>query len=81
MSKTLSATVQLGTDLVINPPTLALKYRTIAANDGRHYDVSKNGKRFLVIKDAPSPNGEGVDAPINIILNWADDLKPRGSSK
>jgi len=35
-----------------------------------HYDVTRDGKRFLV-----ATVGEGGSAPMNLVVNWSADLK------
>ncbi len=46
------------------------------------YDVSRDGQKFLMIKDAPS-GGERASAPDNlvVVLNWVEELKARVPSK
>ena len=42
------------------------------------YDVSLDGQRFLMIKDAASDADSDIAAPkINIVLNWFEELKER----
>ena len=45
---------------------------------GTTWDISPDGKRFLMIKD-PESAAEGSGGPrrINIILNWFEELKQR----
>ena len=38
----------------------------------QHYDISRDGKRFLMIKEEELPEAEGQ---INIVLNWFEELK------
>ena len=47
-----------------------------APNTGRQYDVSPDGRRFLMIKEAP-PTGEGSAAPVQLVVvqNWTEELK------
>jgi len=48
---------------------------------GRTYDVSNDGKRFVMIKDA-NVAGERVSPPtITIVLNWVEELKARVPTK
>jgi serine/threonine-protein kinase len=44
---------------------------------GVTYDVTPDGRRFLMIKDAPSPEA----TQINVVVNWFDDLKRRVPAK
>ena len=52
-------------------------------NPSRSYDVSADGKKFLMIKDASS--GENVPAAptanIVVTLNWIEELKARVPTK
>ncbi len=38
----------------------------------RYYDVSPDGQRFLMIKEAGAE-----EAQINVVLNWFEELKER----
>jgi serine/threonine-protein kinase len=42
---------------------------------GRNYDVAKDGRRFIMVKDPQS--GPTAGRPITIVLNWMDELGPR----
>jgi serine/threonine-protein kinase len=47
---------------------------------GRPYDVSADGKRFIMIKDATPTTSPGVFAPpsqLVVVLNWTEELKQR----
>jgi hypothetical protein len=45
---------------------------------GRTYDISLDGKSFLVIDETPLDQGGIESAPrINIIANWFEELKER----
>ena len=39
---------------------------------GRHYDVTLDGQRFLMLKEDESA---ASTAQINIVLNWSEELK------
>jgi len=39
----------------------------------QHYDISRDGKRFLMIKAVEEEGGQ--QAQINVILNWFEELK------
>ena len=41
---------------------------------GRTYDVSRDGQRFLMIKD-PSSRDQTSAASMVIVLNWHEELK------
>ena len=40
---------------------------------GRNYDISPDGRRFLVIKSAPRDRSNPTQ--LNIVLNWGEELK------
>jgi serine/threonine-protein kinase len=51
---------------------------------GRSYDVSTDGKRFVMIKDAtPASTSSAVARPsqLVVVLNWQEELKQRVPSK
>ena len=52
--------------------TASQVYASIAA---RSYDVSPDGRRFLVIEPVPAGTGDSQSASISVVLNWADELK------
>jgi serine/threonine-protein kinase len=41
---------------------------------GRNYDVSLDGKRFLMIKETETG---GVQTPITIVIDWAEELRAK----
>ena len=49
--------------------------RTSGGNDSRTYDVSRDGKRFLAVKQDVSPNQPAVR--IVVVQNWLEELKAR----
>ena len=40
---------------------------------GRSYDVSPDGKRFLILKDAPGAS-QSI-RQLEVVLNWTEDLR------
>ena len=79
---------RLGAEVVLGTPQVAVKGPyAVAVNTGRHYDGSSDGQRFLLLKDAPTPDGQMPDgqmpaAPeIRLVLNWAEELKTRLPAK
>lgn len=40
---------------------------------GRNYDVAADGKRFVMVKDPPAARSQTF--PINVILNWTQELR------
>ena len=43
-------------------------------NPARHYDVSADGRRFLMIKDGPTGGQKPTQANIIVVLNWFEEL-------
>jgi hypothetical protein len=50
---------------------------------GGRYDVSRDGQKFLMIKNAPPANQAATPAPTGmiVVLNWAEELKARVPTK
>ena len=46
---------------------------------GRTYDVSPDGKRFLMIKEESRLSQTPTPSSLVIVLNWFEELKPRVS--
>jgi len=44
---------------------------------GQTYDVSHDGRRFLMIKEPTSTQAAGLSTTINVVLNWTEELKRR----
>jgi serine/threonine-protein kinase len=47
------------------------------ATGGRSYDVSPDGKRFLMIKESSTKDERATPASIVVIENWQEELKQR----
>jgi Tol biopolymer transport system component len=72
----MSVLVKRGTAWIAGRPTKLIEagyFRAGGGNDSRMYDVSPDGKRFLMIKQDVSPNQR---APrIVVVQNWLEELK------
>jgi len=55
-------------------PTTSGYYKSPAA--GRTFDVSLDGQRFLMIKDATETSRRST-ANMVVVLNWLEDLRQR----
>jgi hypothetical protein len=53
--------------------------RYLAPQVGRNYDVSPDGQRFLMIKDATPATSSSTPPPsqLVVVLNWSEELKAR----
>ncbi|MBI4887902.1 MAG: PD40 domain-containing protein, partial [Acidobacteria bacterium] len=66
--------VQAGTTFAAGRAAVVVGPAFLAPNAGRNYDVSPDGRRFLMIKQA---TGEGAAAPVQLVVvqNWLEELK------
>jgi serine/threonine-protein kinase len=73
----MSVAVTLGPVPSLGKPTVVVKGSyAVAINAGRHYDVSPDGKRFLLLKDvAPPPNIPSRTSQLHFIQHWDQELK------
>jgi serine/threonine-protein kinase len=55
-------------------PTKLLEGRYYANEDGRSYDVSPDGQRFLMIKGIASGDPGATPASMIIVVNWIEEL-------
>jgi serine/threonine-protein kinase len=69
--------VQLGQDVTLGIPQVAVKGPyAVAVNAGRHYDVSADGQRFLLLKDvAQAGDARPAATEIHLVLNWLEELR------
>ena len=47
----------------------------------RTYDVSRDGRRFLMVKEARGTERQGATATIRVVLNWMEELKQKLPAK
>jgi serine/threonine-protein kinase len=72
----MSVPVKLGTTWTAGTPTRLIQapyFRGGGGNDSRMYDVSADGKQFLMIKPEVSPNQPA--ARIVVVQHWLEELK------
>jgi hypothetical protein len=43
----------------------------------RAYDVTPDGKRFVMLKELPGTGGSSASAQLTVVLNWFEELKRR----
>jgi serine/threonine-protein kinase len=65
---TTSPTFSFGT------PEKVFSSRYSLPNPSRHYDVSRDGKRFLMLKDVPLEDQRGAHASMVVVENWLQEL-------
>jgi serine/threonine-protein kinase len=51
------------------------RYGPAAYHYGRTYDVSPDGRRFLMIKDSGASGPNATPASMVVVLNWQEELK------
>jgi serine/threonine-protein kinase len=68
--------VKLGATLSFEKPTVAVKGQYVRpATVTRHYDISGDGKRFLLMKDPDAPGtGKPAQPEVRLVLHFADEL-------
>ncbi|HET9387613.1 MAG TPA: protein kinase, partial [Gemmatimonadales bacterium] len=77
--RVMSVPVQDGASFVAGNPKLVFEGSYLAPNTSRTYDVSPNGERFLMIKEAASSSSNETSARPSIIVvqGWFEELKRR----
>jgi hypothetical protein len=72
----MAVTVATAPDLSAGKPRLLFEDRFVRGLTLGHtnYDVSPDGQRFLMIKDAAQ---QAASLQVNVVLNWFDELKRR----
>jgi eukaryotic-like serine/threonine-protein kinase len=53
------------------------RYGPPAYHSGRTYDVSPDGRRFLMIKNSAVSDPNATPASMVVVLNWSEELKQR----
>jgi serine/threonine-protein kinase len=55
-------------------PATVFETKYVQSNPSRHYDVSADAQRFLMIKDGPT-NPNAMPASLVVVQNWSEELK------
>jgi hypothetical protein len=68
--------VELGPNLVLGEPQFLFegRYSSLASPFGRTWDLSPDGERFLMAKEAEDPE---QPTEIVVVLNWFEELRRR----
>ena len=64
-----------------NPVKIVEGHWHVEAAPVRHYDVSRDGQRFLMIKEERASERALPSTSINIVLNWGEEQKQRVPAK
>ena len=67
---------------VATTPTMLIKdgYVTVGGNIGRTYDISSDGQRFLMLKNAATDTAAG-GSKIIVVQHWTKELKRLAPAK
>jgi serine/threonine-protein kinase len=57
-------------------PATVFDTKYVESNPSRHYDVSADGQRFLMIKDGPA-NPNAMPASLVVVEHWFEELRQR----
>jgi hypothetical protein len=67
---------------LFDAPSILLDGRFIATGTNRTYDVSRDGQRFLMIKEnAGSGEGDAPPASMIVVQHWFEELKAKVAGK
>jgi serine/threonine-protein kinase len=69
--------IESGATFVAGTPNKALAGAYVAPLEGRTYDVSLDGRRFLMLKNAETTNQTATTPRIIVVQNWFEELKRR----
>ena len=73
--------VRLGSTFSFDRPTVVVKGDYLRPpTTGRHYDVSPDGKRFLLMRE-PTANGRSSQPELRVILHFFDELNRLAGNK
>jgi serine/threonine-protein kinase len=66
-----------GPTFTFGRPTTVFDAKYVEANPSRHYDVSPDGRRFLMIKDRTIGDPNAAPASMIVVLNSFEELKAK----
>ena len=58
-------------------PSRLFEGKYLEPNPARHYDVSPDGKRFLMIRNGKEADDKVTPASMVVVLNWTEEMKRR----
>jgi hypothetical protein len=59
-------------------PRRLFSVRAFYFTQGRNFDITPDGQRFLMLKELPRPaSARTSPTSINVVLNWTEELKQR----
>jgi len=75
IDKLVAVPVQLVPTFSAGTPHAVLTGPYVASGDSRSYDVTPDGKRFLMLKDVPRTDDGGALRQLVVVQNWDQELK------
>ncbi len=74
----MSVPIRLGAEVDLGRPAAVIQgsYAT-PFNTGRHYDVSPDGQRFLLLREAGDTSAQAARRQIILVQNWFEELNER----
>ena len=67
--------MQPGASFVASAPRMLFEGRFYTSINWRNYDVSPDGRRFLMIKEQAENSDASGPSQFTVVLNWFDELK------
>jgi hypothetical protein len=66
-----------GTTFIAGHPAKVFDTAYVEPNPARHYDVSPDGQRFLMVKDRAARDPNATPANMVVVEHWFEELKWR----
>src|SRR6185503_1583414 len=66
-----------GTTFIAGHPAKMFDTAYVEPNPARHYDVSSDGQRFLMVKDRAASDPNATPANMVVVEQWLEELKTR----
>ena len=66
-----------GTTFIAGNSTKVFDTAYVEPNPARHYDVSPDGQRFLMLKDVSARDPNATPANMVVVEHWFEELKSR----
>ena len=66
-----------GPTFIAGTPAKLFDTRYLEPNPARHYDVSPDSLRFLMIKDSANSSSNATNPSMVVVMNWFEALKQR----
>ena len=79
LSNTLTAVPVVTSEptISIGTPAKVFDAKYAEPNPSRHFDVSPDGQRFLMLKDSPASDRNATPASMVVVEHWFEELKQR----